>query len=71
MEKQVILYTTHCPLCRQMETLLQKNGYAYTEVTDVNLMREKGFKAVPWIEFEDGTLMNLPQARQFFTASKN
>ena len=65
MEKHVILYTTHCPMCRAMEAILQKNGYTYTENTDVQLMREKGFKSVPWIEFEDGTLMNIQQFKQF------
>lgn len=65
MEKHVILYTTHCPMCRAMVALLQKNGYTFTEVTDRQIMLDKGFKAVPWIEFEDGTLMNLPQFKQF------
>ncbi len=70
MEKHVILYTTHCPMCRVMEAILKKNGYTYTENTDVQLMREKGFKSVPWIEFEDGTLMNIQDAKKFF-ATKN
>lgn len=69
-EKHVILYTTHCPACRAMEAILKKNGYTWTENTDVELMRSKGFKAVPWIEFDDGTLMNLGQVKAFFAAAK-
>jgi len=71
MEKHVTLYTTHCPACNAMVLLLKKNGYTWTENTDIELMRSKGFKAVPWIEFEDGTLMNLGQAKEFFAAAKN
>lgn len=66
MEKHVILYTTHCPACSAMERLLKSHGYTYTECTDVKKMQEKGFKAVPWIEFEDGRLMNLRDAQAFF-----
>ena len=71
MNKHVILYTTHCPACRAMEAILKLNGYTWTENTDTELMLSKGFKAVPWIEFEDGTLMNLGQAKAFFAAAKN
>ena len=71
MEKHVILYTTHCPMCHRMEMLLKQYGYTWTEVTDTKVMIDKGFKAVPWIELPDGRLMNLNQARDFFASGKN
>lgn len=68
MEKHVILYSTHCPACMAMERLLKTHGYTFTINSDTQLMLQKGFKSVPWIEFEDGKLMNLKQAQEFFRA---
>lgn len=63
---KVILYTTGCPACRQMVNLLNANKVEYEPCTDVDLMRSKGFKSVPYIEWPDGRIMNLKDAIQFF-----
>lgn len=49
---QVILYTTHCPQCKVLETKLKNKDISYTEVTDVNIMRQKGFMSVPYLEVD-------------------
>ena len=40
---KVILYTTHCPKCKVLTTKLKAKGVDYEEVTDVDVMRDKGF----------------------------
>lgn len=48
----VILYSTHCPKCKVLEMKLKQKNIGYEEVTDVELMQEKGFKSVPKIEVD-------------------
>ena len=40
---KVILYTTHCPKCNVLTTKLKAKGVDYEEITDVDVMRDKGF----------------------------
>ena len=47
MDKKVILYTTHCPKCRVLETKLQKASIDYEECDDLDLMLKRGFKSAP------------------------
>ena len=54
MLMNVVLYTTHCPKCRVLETKLKQKGIEYQEVTDTAVMQEKGFEFVPVLEV-DGT----------------
>ena len=49
-DNKVILYTTHCPLCRGVEMLLKQKKIDYAEVTDVEQIRAKGFLHVPVLE---------------------
>ena len=39
---KVILYTTHCPKCNVLTTKLKSKGVDYEEITDVDVMRDKG-----------------------------
>jgi len=57
----IILYTTFCPRCRVLETKLKQKEIEYEEVTDVDLMTEKGFMSVPMLEV-DGKTLNFTQA---------
>ena len=50
---KVVLYTTHCPRCNVLEQKLKAKTIEYEEITDVNLIEEKGFKQVPVLVVDD------------------
>lgn len=58
---QVVLYTTYCPKCRVLEKKLQQKNIVYEEVTDIDVMTEKGFMSVPMLEV-DGEIMDFKAA---------
>ena len=51
----VVLYTTHCPKCRVLETKLKQKGIEYKEIADTAVMQEKGFEFVPVLEVDGVT----------------
>lgn len=53
---KVTLYSTHCPRCIVLSKKLAEKGIEYEEVTDVNLMQEKGIKTVPMLGLDDELL---------------
>lgn len=57
----IVLYSTHCPKCKILESRLKENNIEYEEVNDVNLMVDKGFTAVPMLEV-DGVIYNFKEA---------
>ena len=57
----VVLYTTHCPKCKVLEAKLKMKKVEYDEVTDADLMIEKGFMSAPMLEV-DGKIMNFKDA---------
>lgn len=58
---EVILYTTFCPKCRVIEAKLKQKGIKYKEITDIDIMTEKGFMSVPMLEV-DNFVMNFTEA---------
>lgn len=66
---KVILYTTHCPKCKIMEQKLNHKGIKYEEVTDLNVMQEKGFNQSPMLEV-DGQVMNFLEANTWVNKYK-
>lgn len=58
---KVILYSTHCPRCKNLTMKLQQKNIAYEEINDVKTMTAKGFKEVPKLEV-DGVIMDFKQA---------
>lgn len=52
----IVLYTTHCPKCKVLESKLKEKGVEYKEETDVNKLVEKGLKTVPVLEVDDKLL---------------
>lgn len=60
----LILYTTHCPKCKILEEKLQEKNLKYVTVTDVEVMKEKGFRSVPILEV-DGVEMTYLTAINF------
>lgn len=66
---EVILYTTFCPKCRVLEAKLKQKGIEYQEITDVDIMTEKGFMSVPMLEV-DGLTMNFAQSNTWINERK-
>ncbi len=58
---KVILYTTHCPKCKVLTAKLKAKGVNYEEVTDVDVMRDRGFMSAPMLEV-DGKIMTFVEA---------
>ena len=61
METNIILWSTHCPRCKVLTLKLQQKGIEYTENTDVEQMKAKGFKEAPKLEV-DGVIMDFKEA---------
>lgn len=47
MKEEIYLYTTHCPKCKILERKLNEKQIAYSEITDVDTMRDLGIVYVP------------------------
>jgi len=60
----VILYTTHCPKCEVLKKKLTQKDIKFEEVTDMEVMMEKGFMAAPMLEV-DGKAMNFTEANDW------
>lgn len=54
---KVILYTTHCPKCKVLETKLKQLNIDYQIIEDEKIMMDKGFMEAPKLEV-DGEVMN-------------
>lgn len=63
------LYTTHCPLCRGVEMLLKKKQIEYSEITDVDIMKEKNINHVPVLEV-DGQLYSGKEIHNWINSQK-
>ena len=57
----ITLYSTHCPKCKVLEAKLKQKNIAYEEVSDMDIMQEKGFVSVPKLEV-DGMVMDFKEA---------
>ena len=61
---KLVLYTTFCPKCKVLEKKLSEKNLVYETVTDVDVMSEKGFQAVPMLEV-DGEVMDFSKAAEW------
>jgi hypothetical protein len=66
----VILYTTHCPKCRVLETKLKSKNIKYIEETDETIMQKKNIEFLPMLEV-DGNLMDFATANVFINNYNN
>lgn len=58
----VILYTKQdCPLCSVAKLKLNAAEIEYSICKDEELMKEKGFKMLPVLELDDGTLLTFSE----------
>ena len=59
--ENVILYEHGCPNCLRLKNRLDEKGIQYEDVTDIELMKSKGFKSAPKLEV-DGVVMDFVDA---------
>ena len=50
---QVILYTTHCPKCKVLETKLKQKAIDFEIIDDEKVMIDKGFMSAPMLEVDE------------------
>lgn len=58
---KVILYQHGCPRCKVLKVKLDQKGIQYDEVTDIEVMKEKGFQEAPKLEV-DGVVYGFKEA---------
>ena len=52
----IILYTTHCPKCKVLESKLNKKDIKYNICEDINIIQNKGITALPALEINNEIL---------------
>lgn len=57
----VILYSTHCPKCKVLETKLKQQDISFEEINDIDVMKTKGFMSAPMLEV-DGVVYDFKAA---------
>lgn len=60
-KSKIILYTTHCPMCKMLKMKLDKCNISYEVCDDVDYMISKGYKKAPMLEV-DGDVLSLKEA---------
>lgn len=58
---KVTFYSNDCPRCNILQQKLDEKGVMYEKVSDVEIMKQKGFMSVPMLEV-DGNIMNYLEA---------
>ena len=58
---KVILYEHGCPRCKVLKMKLDKKGIEYETISDVEVMKEKGFNEAPKLDV-DGEIMGFKEA---------
>lgn len=61
MGETVILYEHGCPRCKVLKSKLDLKGIKYENITDVEVMKAKGFQEAPKLEV-NGVVMNFKEA---------
>jgi len=61
MGESIILYEHGCPRCKVLKAKLDQKNIQYTNVSDVELMKAKGFEEAPKLEV-NGVVMGFKDA---------
>ncbi len=62
--EEIVLYTTHCPKCRVLETKLRRKNIPFQECTDVEVMKSLGLQTAPHLKAAD-RLMDFAEANAY------
>lgn len=57
----IVMYSTHCPRCTVLEAKLRNKNIKYTEITDLDILEQKGFLTVPQLEV-NGKILDFKEA---------
>ena len=68
--ERVILYEHGCPNCKRLKMMLDAKHIQYEDITDVSVMRSKGFKEAPKLEV-DGVVMGFLDAKKWVEEQSN
>lgn len=52
----IVLYTTHCPKCRVLESKLDNKNIEYNICEDINIIQNKDITALPALEINNEIL---------------
>ena len=58
---KITLYQHGCPRCKVLKVKLDQKGIQYDEITDIEVMKEKGFQEAPKLEV-DGVVYGFKEA---------
>ena len=59
----VKIYTTDtCPRCKVLKVKMDAKGIPYESITDVDEIQKLGIMSVPYMQVDDGELMNFATA---------
>ena len=50
---KVTFYSNNCPRCKILQQKLDEKGVIYEKVSDVEIMKQKGFMSVPMLEVDE------------------
>lgn len=64
MDEAIILYEHGCPKCKILKMKLDQKGIQYQNITDVELMKSKGFQEAPKLEV-NGVVMGFADAMKW------
>lgn len=64
---EVILFTTHCPKCKVLETKLKKKNIEFSEEENIQILIDKGYKSAPMLSV-DGEMMLFQDAVKWVNA---
>lgn len=64
MGENVILYEHGCPRCKVLKLKLDQKGIKYENISDVEMMKAKGFTEAPKLEV-DGVVYNFKEATEW------
>jgi glutaredoxin len=53
MIMSIVLYSTHCPKCKVLESKLKQKNINFEENNNVELMVQKGFTTAPVLEVDE------------------
>lgn len=65
--EEIILFTTHCPKCRVLETKLQRKQIVYRECTNIDEMTALGIQSVPYLKVRN-ELMDFEKANSYINS---
>ena len=59
----VKIYTTYtCPRCKVLKMKMDAKGIPYESITDVDEINSLGIMSVPYMQVDDGELMDFAKA---------